>query len=92
MAQNTLAIPTGEPSGPESGAAAPQKAVAPREAFDLKLYLKEVVEEGKRVTWPSSEDWTNSSIITIITILVLGVVMAGLNAVTTYIATMFFGS
>ena len=58
----------------------------------FKQYLRDTVAESKKVAWPSKEDWTNSSVITLLTILTISLIMAGYNAVASYLAAQFFAT
>lgn len=58
---------------------------------NFKNYLSETRNELKKVNWPTKEAWVNSSVITLLTILVIALVMAGLNAIFQFIATQVFG-
>ncbi|HYE77860.1 MAG TPA: preprotein translocase subunit SecE [bacterium] len=94
MADST-AISTPDPGLPQK--AAPPPATLPAETGggnwwgNFRNYLGETRNELRKVTWPTKDAWVNSSIITLLTILTIALVMAGLNAIFAFVAGQFFG-
>lgn len=73
--------------GPEPGPTPAPAGEASRGWWPaFKDYLLETKAEIRRITWPNQDDWVNSAVITLLTIVALSALMALYNAIFNFIA------
>jgi preprotein translocase SecE subunit len=66
--------PTRPPSGTKS--AATTTSVRARNNANAQTFVKSVVAEMRRVTWPTREEWVTATLLTIGLVLVVGIYTA----------------
>ncbi len=70
-------------SGGSSKAAAPKKNSAAGKVFrSLKVFLAETRAEFRKIVWPTRQKTVNQTIVVLVTILVIGAVIAGVDSLT----------
>jgi preprotein translocase subunit SecE len=57
----------------------------------IKKFLKEVVAELRKVTWPSKEELTGSTIVTIVVSLIVAVFIGIVDRILTLVIRAIFG-
>jgi preprotein translocase SecE subunit len=67
--KSTPTKPPGKPAGKAVAAASPRAA---RNA-NARVFVEGVIQEMKRVTWPSREEWVTATLLTIGLVVVIGV-------------------